>query len=39
MSTPKIGVLVTHMGSNGGGPKFHYHLFSALHCRDDINAH
>ncbi|WP_163167312.1 glycosyltransferase family 4 protein [Arthrobacter sp. Alg241-R88] len=40
MSSSKVTrVLVTHLGSNGGGPKFHYHLFASLLDRPDLEPH
>lgn len=32
-------VLISHLGSNGGGPKFTYHLFRALDRHEDLSAH
>lgn len=39
MSESPIRVLFTHLGSSGGGPKFHFHLFSSLLGRDGIEPY
>lgn len=39
MSESITRVLFTHLGSTGGGPKFHFHLFSSLLGRKGVEPH
>lgn len=38
-STKVKTILISHLGSSGGGPKFTYHLFRALSGKSGVDAH